>query len=547
MNRKDILLEFAKKGFLLKPDAFELLENLKEEDIKKVLEKLIKKYSNLNLKIIGKKELEEVIGFSKKIIVERSSEKKKDIRKKITKDKNISLLQFVKKEESHKETVEEKEQKEELKKEEVEIIDKKERRISEEYDLSIEVLKTYDVNKEKPNIKTWTSYYLARLKHLTKLLKKHNEVSEVISINLALGKEEASIIGLVYEKKIRSNGNIRIILEDRTGKIPLIIRKDDELYQIAKDIPEDVVIYVSGRIKNGIMYPEKIIFPDIPYKQQKNFENEIYVAFTGDMQVGSRFFLKKEWELFIKWIKGEYGDRKMRELAKKIGFLIIPGDLVDGIGIYPEQEKELEILDIYKQYEYVEKTLLEIPESIQVVIIPGNHDAVRLAEPQPPIPKEFLPELYKMDNFHLLSNPSYFYIKDNNDKKLVLAYHGYSFDWFIANIESIRKKEGYEKISATMKFLLMLRHLSPVHGSSIYVPYSKEDPLVIDPVPDIFVSGHIHGTEVKNYKGVDLINSSCWQTLTPFQMEMGHIPDPAKVVLKNLKTGNLRIIKFVGK
>jgi len=38
--------------------------------------------------------------------------------------------------------------------------------------------------------------------------------------------------------------------------------------------------------------------------------------------------------------------------------------------------------------------------------------------------------------------------------------------------------------------------------------------MVIDTVPDIFVTGHVHGAGLSHYKGVRLINASTWQSQT---------------------------------
>ena len=72
------------------------------------------------------------------------------------------------------------------------------------------------------------------------------------------------------------------------------------------------------------------------------------IAFTSDIHVGSKLFLEKQFVKFIEWLNGNVDTRK--DIAEKIKYLVISGDLVDGIGVYPNQDKELSISDIYKQY-----------------------------------------------------------------------------------------------------------------------------------------------------------------------------------------------------
>ena len=126
----------------------------------------------------------------------------------------------------------------------------------------------------------------------------------------------------------------------------------------------------------------------------------------------------------------------------------------------------------------------------------------------------------------------------------MLLYHGYSFDYYVAEVESIRANGGYDRADLIMKFLLQKRHLAPTHTSTLYVPDTKSDFLVIDKVPDFFVSGHIHKASATNYKGITLISSSCWQGKTAYQEKVGHNPEPSRVPVVNLRTRQMKILKF---
>ncbi|RME54494.1 DNA polymerase II small subunit, partial [Candidatus Woesearchaeota archaeon] len=103
---------------------------------------------------------------------------------------------------------------------------------------------------------------------------------------------------------------------------------------------------------------------------------------------------------------------------------------------------------------------------------------------------------------------------------------------------------GYDRADLIMSLLLRKRHLSPTHSSTLYIPDLKNDFLVIDKVPDIFVSGHIHKTSVSSYKKVSMICGSCWQRKTSFQEKVGHNPEPCRVPIMNLKTMQVKILRF---
>ena len=240
------------------------------------------------------------------------------------------------------------------------------------------------------------------------------------------------------------------------------------------------------------------------------------------------------------------GNEQQKNIAKNVKYIFIVGDLVDGCGIYPEQDKELEIPDIYAQYRECARLLRKIPPHIPLIVCPGNHDAVRVAEPQPVLPKTFAAPLHEMPNTILVSNPAMINIhsSDGFSGFDVLLYHGYSFDHFVAEVDYLRNNGGYDRADLIMKFLLQRRHLAPTHTSTLYIPDIRKDYLVIEKVPDFFVSGHIHKSINANYKNVTMICGSCWQSKTAFQEKVGHNPEPSRVPVVNLKTREVKILKF---
>ena len=86
-----------------------------------------------------------------------------------------------------------------------------------------------------------------------------------------------------------------------------------------------------------------------------------------------------------------------------LGYLIIAGDAVDGIDSYPGQDADLSITDVWEQYAELSKSVNRIPTEIQTVIMPGNHDAVRLMEPQLPLPDKVVKNFG--DNLTFTANP----------------------------------------------------------------------------------------------------------------------------------------------
>ena len=337
-------------------------------------------------------------------------------------------------------------------------------------------------------------------------------------------------------------------LEDPTGSIKVFVNKNKQgMFDQASDIVLDEVIGVVGVNGDKIVFANNLLWPDIPLnKELKKAKDEAYAVFLSDLHLGSDKFLEDEFNQFLSWINCEMGSDQHKEIAKKVKYIFIVGDLVDGLGVYPGQEDELIIKDIKEQYESCAKLLRKIPKHIPLIICSGNHDAMRIAEPQPVLYKDFAASIWELENAIIVSNPAMLNIHSSPTFPGfdVLLYHGYSFDYYVANVDSIRNNGGYNRADLLMKFLLQRRHLAPSYTSTLYIPDANQDPLIINKIPDFFITGHIHKSIAANYRNITLICGSCWQAKTPFQEKVGHNPEPARVPIVNLRTREIKILKF---
>ena len=367
-----------------------------------------------------------------------------------------------------------------------------------------------------------------------------NRVKKIENVKHYADGREVTIVGMVYSVSTTKNGNKMITIEDETGYAKVIVsnyntgkqERPGGLAEEAERIAPDEVIGISGKVSGPFIIAKSIIWPDVPVRTRPVTKDDLAIAFLSDIHVGSKLFLEKQFRRFLEWINGNIDYRK--ELASKIKYIVVSGDVVDGIGVYPNQDKELAILDIYKQYDLLFELLSEIPEYVEVFVLPGNHDAVQRAEPQPSLPSEFTSKI-KGSNIHLLPNPGYVRIENLN----VLAYHGTSLDSVIQAVKGC----SYAEPARAMEEVLRARHLSPIYGGNPIVP-TKEDNLVMDEVPDILHMGHLHKNGYSEYHGTLIVNSGTWQARTSFQARMGHIPTPALLPIYETLTRNLVAIDF---
>jgi DNA polymerase II small subunit len=372
------------------------------------------------------------------------------------------------------------------------------------------------------------------------LCSQRREIAQYIPINrIRKTMTDVQLIGMVKNVKTTHNGHRLIEIEDETGSATLMaLKTDTEISHIASEVMLDEVIGIVGKLSktNDLIIVQNIIYPDIKlHHERKRSESPLCVAFLSDVHMGSNMFMESEWNMFLRWINGNLGNSRQRDVASKLKYLVLPGDLVDGIGIYPNQEKELAISNIYEQYQALAQQFQFIPDHITVLLQPGNHDAVRPAEPQPAFEKE-IRDLFSGKEFIFIGNPSYFSLHGVE----ILSYHGQSLLDYSTNIQSL----SYNEPTEVMKLMLKKRHLSPTYGG--YTPLAPEhkDYMLISEVPDIFVTGHVHTSSIDNYRGVTLINASSWQSQTSYQKMMNFVPDSAKLPIVDLKTGNATAMDF---
>jgi len=352
------------------------------------------------------------------------------------------------------------------------------------------------------------------------------------SLEAAPGGTEAGIVGLVADKRSTANGHWILDLEDPNGTFPVLLLKDRDVFEYADEILTDEVIAVEGTVADdgGILFVDDLHFPEVPRTYEPSTaDRHVQAALVSDVHVGSQEFHADAWGRFADWLHTPEAD--------SVEYLLLAGDMVEGVGVYPDQDEELSIVDVYEQYETFAEHLKAVPGDLEIVMIPGNHDAVRLAEPQPAFDEE-LREIMAAHDARIVGNPSTVELEGVS----VLMYHGVSLDEVIAELPE--SKASYEEPHHPMQQLLRKRHIAPQYGGHMRLAPEESDYLVIDEVPDVFHAGHVHKIGTGKYRNVLTINSGCWQRQTAFQRSVNIDPDVGYAPIVDLDTLDLTLRKF---
>ena len=518
---------FLEKGFLLDK---EMLDFLNELDDSEVANEILDKIAVVSRKkIITKSLVGDNIDKIKPILFELDGEKKKLVDKYFV---NVSISVEVKKERSIEDNAE------------------KVTKYGKDYIApgNVKILSSPIIASQKLEVRNFVKHFRSRYNGMKKLLMERPELDNLISIDKITGNNEICIIGLVTSKQITKNKNLILEVEDLTGSVKILINQNkEEVYEKSKEILLDDIIGFKCNGTRDFLFVNDFFYPDCHVVEKKRLDEESYALFISDVHVGSNNFLGDNFMKFINWLNGVGSDDKQKETLKKIKYMFVVGDTIEGVGVYPGQEKELVIKDIKTQYDRLAEFYSKIPKHIQIIQCAGQHDGVRVPEPQPPVGEDFGEALHKLSNVHIVSNPSFIEIGAKGDREgiKVLMYHGASMHNVIGEIEELRLANAHSSPAKVIKHLLLRRHLAPTHGATTYIP-GDEDCMLIKEVPDIITTGDLHRTDIDSYNNVLIIANSCWQSMTAFEEKVGNVPDPCKVPILNLKSREIRILDFSG-
>lgn len=361
--------------------------------------------------------------------------------------------------------------------------------------------------------------------------------AEALSIADIAERNSGDVAGvaMVSDRRLSSN-RMLLTLEDTTGTTAAII--DTRRIPKARELVTDIVIGFRGKVlKQGLIAVNSIVYPgEASYSKPNRSEEQVAAILLGDFHIGSSYFHLKTYRKLVEWLKGRSYRPEERRLSEIVKYMVIAGDLVDGIGVYPGQEGEIEIPDVYKQYEAAAELLKEVPDYIDIVYSPGNHEPMLDIEPQPPIKRERVKPLLEELDIKLIPNPAYIKLSG----VLFLVYHGRSLNGWISSLFGAGKYTASD-ISRAMRAMLLARHLAPIYGSAPIAPQEK-DTHIIELMPDVLQCGHTHVAATTKYQGRVLACTGGFQKKTPYMEAMGIHPTPGLIPVVQLDTLEVRVV-----
>ncbi|MFH1256718.1 MAG: LAGLIDADG family homing endonuclease [Candidatus Diapherotrites archaeon] len=266
------------------------------------------------------------------------------------------------------------------------------RALAEESAPQLRILSELDVTNQmgsRGTVKNFLQLFQDKFEFLSSVLRQRINFNPkpISRLNRVMKNSEVDIIGMIRDKRMSKKGNPIVFLEDLEAECIAVFSKNDQrVFDLAKTVVLDDVIGVKGKkISDEMIVVNDIFFPDLPMKPIKKVESTLNLAVISDMHVGSKLFLEKEFGKFISWLNGNVGSEKEIERIGRIKYLVVAGDNVDGVGIYPDQFDELAVKDIFEQYNIFSELIKQVPEYIKVIICTPKGTLLKTAEGYKPV------------------------------------------------------------------------------------------------------------------------------------------------------------------
>ncbi|MFB5598432.1 MAG: OB-fold nucleic acid binding domain-containing protein, partial [Nitrosopumilaceae archaeon] len=179
----------------------------------------------------------------------------------------------------------------------------------------------------------FNALFASRFSKLKKIVSTRPEAKLLKSISSVIATKSNSdmyVCGLVSNRSSERNIT-KLVVDDQSGSIEAMVF-DKDLQKIADSLLIDQFVMLRVVVgKSGGFIAKDIITPDISDRASNRSESETYAVFLSDLHIGSRYFMEDELNEFVSWLSSP------DPVARKIRFILIAGDVVDGVGIYPNQ------------------------------------------------------------------------------------------------------------------------------------------------------------------------------------------------------------------
>ena len=201
----------------------------------------------------------------------------------------------------------------------------------------LEIRKDPTESVQPTGVEGFSQLFRSRYEKIVKILMERPEGRQITKISkLSKEKGEAKVAGLVFSRRQSKNG-LEFTLDDDTGNVQIIALKP-EVRKSVDEIELDQCVLVDVELAQGKLFAKSVTQPDVPSRVASTSKKTVYAVFLSDLHIGSNKFLGSAFDRFLEWLAGKKrfseGDD---EIIRRLKYIVIGGDVVDGVGVFPNQ------------------------------------------------------------------------------------------------------------------------------------------------------------------------------------------------------------------
>ena len=146
-----------------------------------------------------------------------------------------------------------------------------------------------------------------------------------------------SIAGLVFSKRPTKSGGVEFSIDDDSGSASVLALGAD-VKKAVGEVALDQCVMVEGDIVQGRLIAKNVVQPDVPSKSGSTSKKTAYAVFLSALHIGSNKFLDGAFSRFLAWLGGNVVSPEDEEIIRRLKYIVIGGEVVDGLGVFTIQE-----------------------------------------------------------------------------------------------------------------------------------------------------------------------------------------------------------------
>src|SRR5437879_10635624 len=181
-------------------------------------------------------------------------------------------------------------------------------------------------------------YFRSRFEKMSALFRQRIDTRSAGTISDALAggtNGRGRFVCMVVEKREKAN-RIFLTVDDYDDEATVLVGDSNpSVWQTARRISRDQVLFLETRKSSGkLLVAENIVLPEIPDHKPGLASEEVYSVLITDVHGGRMVRMEAAFGRVLRCWTGGVGGQEQRHIAGPGKYVLIGGDLVDGIGVY---------------------------------------------------------------------------------------------------------------------------------------------------------------------------------------------------------------------